>query len=299
MTAWTTASSQGMNCIEVADIDGKVAIRDTADPDRTVFTSRADWDVFLKGAKAGEFDGIGREPQRNGDYDWDSFRSQAYFEHNYREMRADDARILRIVRTWFREAVPAGARLSGIDVGPGANLAPAFALLPYCSDVTLYEYSAANVAWLERQLEDIDESWAPFALVASGLEWRMARFGLPTVARVEQGSIFELPKRRWTIGSMSFVAESLTEDLEEFEEAVGCFLGCLSPGSPFAAAFMEDSQGYDVDGVRFPAVPILGPQLIDLLVKLGASDVEVTRVEIDPRPIRPGYSGYLVATGRA
>ncbi len=100
----------------------------------------------------------------NEEYDWDLFRSQQYFEHNYAEMRKDDAKMLAIVRDWFAKAVSdhADAPLDGIDVGSGANLYPALALLPYCDSVTLYEYSRENVGWLESAIKDLPKSWLPF-----------------------------------------------------------------------------------------------------------------------------------------
>lgn len=237
-------------------------------------------------------------PTCNADAPWDEFDSAAYAAHNYATMRADDARIIRIVRDWFREAVPAGHRLRGIDVGAGSNLYPALTLLPYCVDVTLYEYSTANVRWLKRELADVSESWAPFAL-AAGSEWETARYGLERLCHPKQGSIFDLPKRRFEIATSFFTADSLTEDPEEFEDALDCFHGSLLPGAPFAVACMENSSGYTVGDVRFPAVAVDGPMLAKALDRLGATEVEVQRVEIDPKPIRPGYSGYLVANGRA
>lgn len=237
--------------------------------------------------------------QKNSDCDWGQFDSAAYQQHNYATLRGDDARILGIVRDWFRAAVPAGPRLRGIDVGTGPNLYPALAMLPYCADVTLYEHSAANVRWLKRELADVSASWAPFAL-AAGSEWRTARYGLERLCYPRQGSIFELPQRRFEIATLFFTAESMTADSDEFEQALGCFLGALKPGAPFAAAFMENSHGYRVGGTWFPAVPLTGSMVGAALTENGAADgFIVHRVDIDPAPIRAGSSGYLVATGRA
>jgi hypothetical protein len=237
--------------------------------------------------------------QKNSDCAWGQFDSAAYQQHNYATLRGDDARILGIVRDWFRTAVPASARLHGIDVGTGSNLYPALAMLPYCADVTLYEHSAANVRWLKRELVDVSESWAPFAL-AAGSEWRTARYGLERLCHPRRGSIFELPQRRFEIGTSFFVAESMTADPAEFEQALGHFLGALKPGAPFAAAFMENSDGYRVGDTWFPAVPLTGPMVGAALTRSGAADgFIVHHVDIDPAPIRAGYSGYLVATGRS
>lgn len=57
---WRKASSSGGsgNCVEVARLaGGTTAVRDSKDPDGTVlaFTS-AEWDAFVDGVKAGEFD---------------------------------------------------------------------------------------------------------------------------------------------------------------------------------------------------------------------------------------------------
>jgi hypothetical protein len=234
---------------------------------------------------------------RNADHNWDAFDPDAYHRNNYATLRGDDTEILRIVRDWFHAAVPAGRLLCGIDVGTGSNLAPAFTLLPHCDELTLWEYATSNIEWLEKTLVDIPESWAPFALMG-GHEWWRARVLLPRVAQTHQGSIFDLPERQWQIGTMSFVAESLTEDRAEFERATACFLEALKPNSPFAASFMESSEGYGVGDNWFPAVAVDHADVERLLLALGAVDLKVRHVDIDPVPIRAGYTGYLVATGR-
>jgi Domain of unknown function (DUF397) len=44
-------------CVEVASREDVVAIRESKDPDGTVLEfSKRDWDLFVKGVKAGEFD---------------------------------------------------------------------------------------------------------------------------------------------------------------------------------------------------------------------------------------------------
>jgi hypothetical protein len=45
------------NCVEVAFVDGGVAVRDSRNPDEAIllFTD-AEWDAFVAGAKDGEFD---------------------------------------------------------------------------------------------------------------------------------------------------------------------------------------------------------------------------------------------------
>jgi hypothetical protein len=57
---WRTSSfTDGMNCVEVADIGDQVAVRHSKDPDGPVLHfTRGEILAFLKGAKAGEFDDL-------------------------------------------------------------------------------------------------------------------------------------------------------------------------------------------------------------------------------------------------
>jgi Domain of unknown function (DUF397) len=57
---WRKSSRSGPytdNCVEVAFIDGAIAVRDSKDPNGglLVFTP-GEWDAFVDGAKDGEFD---------------------------------------------------------------------------------------------------------------------------------------------------------------------------------------------------------------------------------------------------
>jgi hypothetical protein len=55
---WTKASaSLSGACVEVARFDGRIAVRDSKNPDGAIllYTDR-EWDAFLDGAKKGEFD---------------------------------------------------------------------------------------------------------------------------------------------------------------------------------------------------------------------------------------------------
>jgi hypothetical protein len=241
----------------------------------------------------------------NEDYDWDRFDAQEYFEQNYRTMRRDDAVMLDLVRDWFAEAASfEPGMLEGVDVGSGTNLYPAFAMLPYCSSISLREYSRENVRWLESTVLDLPDSWRPFwegpgPHTSAYRDFESVKADIGKRCVVEQGSVFDLPSARWGIGTMFFVAESLTEDLGEFDRALGRFIGALKPGAPFAAAFMEGSEGYDNGGAHFPAVTIGTDQLAESFDALGAvGELALRRVEIDPKPLRPGYTGYLVAIGK-
>ena len=45
------------NCVEVAFVDGAIAVRDSKDPSGAVLVfTPGEWDAFVDGAKDGEFD---------------------------------------------------------------------------------------------------------------------------------------------------------------------------------------------------------------------------------------------------
>lgn len=241
-------------------------------------------------------------PARNAQFPWDEFAAVDYYDHNYLELRDDDKEILELVADWFAQETAARPEADAIDVGAGPNLYPTLAMLPHSRTVTLREYSTSNVNFLRAQTAELPERWEPFwDVVSPGArcgDFAKARALLAERANVEQGSIFDLPQSHWDLGTMFFVAESISQDPTEFESAIGHFLRALRPGSPFAAAFMEQSDGYEVAGVRFPAIPVRSREIRYCLGAL-STDLRVQRVEMRPAPLRPGYTGMIVAVGRA
>jgi len=243
---------------------------------------------------------------RNDQVDWSKFDSEQYHETNYRSLRADDTALIAITREFFataRKGLPPGP---GIDVGSGANLYPAFGMLPFCNSLELWEHSSANVEWLTRQVKDFGPDWDQFweqyrkndAYNLSAVE---AREALHKRAQVEHRSIFDLPAagvqlEPWDMGTMFFVACSITADIEEFRRALRQFLGALRPGAPFVAAFMRDSRGYQVGDRWFPAVPV-GPAQVaqcvaDLVEPMSLMIYEVRASE----PLREDVV-MMIATG--
>jgi hypothetical protein len=57
---WRTASSSaGTNCVEIAPVNGMVAIRHSKKPDAEIIVYTAhEWSSFMDGAKKGEFDDL-------------------------------------------------------------------------------------------------------------------------------------------------------------------------------------------------------------------------------------------------
>jgi NNMT/PNMT/TEMT family len=249
---------------------------------------------------------------RNAEAPWSDFSSHDYWSHNYEEMLPEDQEIIRLVSRFFIRAF-AGRRPAqrAIDVGSGTNLYPALLMLPWTEQVLLTDHSASNVRWLhDHVLNDAAPwTWRPFweelhsregynRISEPRKQLRAACEGEQERAGIQQHSVFDLPAAQWQLGTMFFVAESITEDPEEFRAAIKGFVGALEPGAPFAATFMAGSNGYPVAGTRFPALHITAGDVTEHLTKLGVRELNVELPQTRHR-VRSGYAGMIVATGIA
>lgn len=236
----------------------------------------------------------------NSDFPWDAFDSKWYYDHNYKVLRDDDQEIVEVVRDFFT-TLDLPSHSHGIDVGSGTNIYPALTMLPLCGKITLFEYSSSNVSWLQREIRSYSSSWDAFweLLAKEGLYDSVGspRKMLAAKARVEKGSIFDLPKARWDIGTMFFAAESISSEPSEFQSALGSFIRSLRPGAPFAAAFMKDSLGYTVGTRQFPAVAITTDNVRNCLVD-DTKNLAIYQIGLTENPLRVGYGGMILVTGR-
>jgi len=246
----------------------------------------------------------------NADVQWNTFSSEDYWQRNYCQLQAEDQEIIRRVSRFFTGAFRDRPRARrGIDVGSGTNLYPAILMLPWTDKIMLTDYSVSNVRWLRRQLDDDGPTWAwqPFWDEVKEAdrynEINDPRKHLyvgchkePGYAGIERRSVFDLPRARWDLGTMFFVAESITEDPGEFRAALASFTGALKPGSPFATAFMAGSHGYPVAGAHFPALPITPDDVRRHLAELGVSELSAELLQTR-HMVRDGYAAMVVATG--
>jgi hypothetical protein len=251
--------------------------------------------------EGGAKSGIVIKPRRllNSQANWDAFDSRLYLEHNYRTLRDDDQQIIDTVRDFFADAGVVNGR--GFDVGTGSNLYPAMSMLPFCDQIVLHEYGADNLAWLRQELPSYnaawDRFWSEFAANSVYAQVSDPRTALAQHAKVRRASIFNLHPRAWDMGTMFFVACSISTDIHEFNRAVGRFAGALRPGAPFAAAFMIDSEGYYVGNNWFPAVKVSVDAISESLAGQ-ARDVQLHDIQTK-EPLRDGYGGMCLATGWA
>ncbi len=237
----------------------------------------------------------------NSEFNWDVFDPNKYLSNNYESVHKSDAEILTILASFWRR-FPIGKRTKMVDVGTGSNLYPILAALPYVSEIDCWEFGLQNILWLEREIskEKIEPCWQQFitllekeTAVYSNIDWHDM---LSHKVRPVQGSIFDLPKNNWDVATMFFCAESITRDIAEFEEAMRCFIDSIKDGGQFFAAFMENSQGYKVGDVDFPAIALNEEMLAVVLEKLKC-DATTIKIGIHGRALRKGYSGMLLAYG--
>ena len=245
-------------------------------------------------------------PAGNADYQWATFDSEAYFQHYYGEPHPDDDRVIRLAVEAIKRAPPLAAELDVVDVGTGPNLIPFFCALPRAARLTAWDYAKSNVDWLEAELsrEDMRAQWQHFWAVtreAYGPNYALPADPVPLLrakAVIEQGSIFDLPQRRWDAATMFFCAESITERQDEFEAACAAFARCVKPGGALIAAFLVHSAGYVVADRPFPVLR-LSPGTIESVFAANAVEVAAEQVGIVEREIRSGYSGFIFLTGIA
>jgi len=249
---------------------------------------------------------------RNAQAPWSRFSSKKYYNHNYKRMQAEDQEIIHRVSLFFAGAfADRDHAQDAIDVGSGSNLYPALLMLPWANHILLTDYSQRNVRWLRRAVRKRRSPWAwqPFWQELKGCKGydeideprrhlKKACLGDRKHAGIRRHSVFELPEDQWGLGTMFFVAESISEDVAEFRAAMGKFVGALQSGAPFAAAFMAESEGYEVNGTWFPASRITSEQVTECFKEFGANDLTVAMVEALPE-VREGYKGMIVATGIA
>ncbi|MFF8091967.1 SCO2525 family SAM-dependent methyltransferase [Streptomyces sp. NPDC016675] len=239
---------------------------------------------------------------RNADAPWSKFDPEVYVDNNYRTPLEVDRQIVRLMREHFGRCFSRGVpdSVRGVDVGAGANLYPALSMLPWCEKILLLEFARPNVEYLERQVSSggFDTAWDAFWDVLSeapayaAVEPR-SRFG--EIVRVERGNLFDLDgHRRWDMGTMFFVADSMSECPDEFKRGVRCFMNALGAGAPFAAAFMKESVGYRVGEHDFPAYRVNEDRARESLEPFTA-ELEIHDLH---HVVRPGHEGILLALGR-
>ena len=228
------------------------------------------------------------------------------------EFQAEDREIISRVSHFlisaFADRPPAQW---AIDVGSGTNLYPALLMLPWTEQILLADYSESNVGWLQDQIADDTDPWAwrPFwreMREAKGYSdvdgprkrLREACVGEPGYAGIERLSIFDLPEARWDLGTMFFVAESITKEPEEFRRCRRALrrraeAGCAVRGGLHGRLGRVRGGGHRLPGrADYPRRRRAAPH------RARRARAERGAARDKPR-VRDGYTGMIVATGFA
>ena len=197
--------------------------------------------------------------KKNVEYRWDDFDPEAYFQHNYSQLRPEDILMAELTAKAFSQA---GSVKTSLDVGTGSNLFPLLCALPRVEEITIWEYGAENIRWIKNQLNQGLEasSWSKFwdiisAVYESGMTVDEVGRNLKTAVgeRIKQGSVFDLPTRNFDAATMFFCAESITTDIEEFQQACGMFVRSVKRGGLLVCLLYTSPSPRDQRGSRMPS----------------------------------------------
>jgi hypothetical protein len=223
-----------------------------------------------------------------------------YLAENYRELHASDDAVLVHHAAFYRDLAPDGVDRA-VEIGAGPNLYPLFLASGAARHIDAVDRSAAGLDYLRRQLADgPDPFWEPY--------WRRCRAldpGLPRTAeealarvRVRPGDAFALAGAGYDLASMHFVAESVTEEPDEFAAFCAAFAATVRPGGHLVAAFMENMGRYALgDGSRWPGTPVDAPAVSRVFGPL-TDDLRVERIDADPGLPDYGYTGMVLLRAR-
>ena len=238
-------------------------------------------------------------PVRNADVRWDDFDTSGYVADNYESLHDLDRQIITELSPHYA-ALPPAALATALDVGTGPNLYPLMLAAAASRRLESVEPSAANRAYLDRLCRrGPDACWLEF--------WRLCRELNPALpddlgqvlrgVAVRRGDAFTLPRARYELVSMFFVAESVTGVRQEFEEICRRFAAAAAPGGHLVAAFMAGMPSYELGGEVLPSYPIDEDALTGALRGL-AEGLDVRRLPPDPT-LPYEHDGVLLLTARA
>ncbi|WNZ11806.1 class I SAM-dependent methyltransferase [Streptomyces sp. 11x1] len=237
-----------------------------------------------------------RRPTRTRDVDWDTWPVQEYLAENYRELHPCDAAVIRHHSGFYRQFAPRSIDRS-LEFGAGPNLYPLMLAAAASRRIEAVELGAGNVAYLARQLDDgPDESWQAFYALCRRLDPALPPALSEALSRVHivHGDARSVPRGTYGLASMNFVAESVTEDPDEFSEFCRSFAMSVRPGGHLVASFMENMPSYRI-GVtsRWPGCPV-DRAVVHRVFAPHTERLTLTRIDADPSLPDYGDTGMVL-----
>jgi NNMT/PNMT/TEMT family len=236
------------------------------------------------------------QPLRNADVDWNNWPVADYLAEVYRDLHPSDDEVIEHHSAFYR-TLAANSVACSVELGAGPNLYPLMLAAAASRHIEVIEPSAANLAYLERQLDnEPDPSWLPFYERCRELQPALPATLVEALSRVtvRRGNASDLQPDTYDLGSMHFVAESCTEDLDEFRDICRTFARSVKPGGHLIAAFMENMGCYRIgEGPTWPGIPVDARLVREVFLPV-VMDLSTRRVGFDPTRPDYGYTGMVL-----
>jgi predicted RNA methylase len=245
---------------------------------------------------------------------WDQFDVLQYVDQWYGKqvLNVDRELITGIIGVMRQLDVEPDTWRRAADVGAGPNLFPGMLLAPFVRNGTsgdgrldLIELGQPNLTYLRDVIQGGTDSgvptdiWDKFEQVMIGESdvWEGALNRLRRVARVMPGDVYGLPPETYDAVSSFFVAESISDSVDECRLAIAKLIAATRPGGFIMVGHMLESEGWHAgEEVFYPAVPLT----VDNLREIYAGHLDSLRVihpSLTPE-VRDGYTGAAVVVGR-
>ena len=204
--------------------------------------------------------------------------------------------LLQNLVSFYKIKQPSG---NFVEIGSGSNLYPIFAALPYANKIDVLELGKQNLTYLANQFISFDpiwQLWIDFLKEIDPIYSIDFHHQFKDKVVIKRGSLFDLSENIYQLASMHFVAESISQDLDEFYLANKKFVLSLTSNRIFCASFMEGSEGYSSPGSFFPAVKITSNE-IEQSLKPFSDELAIQRIHMNKGVVRKGHTGMLLALG--
>ena len=238
------------------------------------------------------------ETLRNADVDWDQWPVTDYLAEIYGELHPSDDSVIEHHSAFYRSLAP-GSVGTSVELGAGPNLYPLMLASAVSRHIDVVEPSTASLAYLERQLRDgADSSWSAFYERCRQLQPALPSTLAQALSRVSlrRGTSADLPVDHYDLGSMHFVAESCTEDYDEFREVCRAWARSVRSGGYLVAAFMENMGRYQIGtGPQWPGCRVDEGSVRDAFDPL-VTTMSTSRVDFDTTGPDYGYTGMVLLT---
>jgi hypothetical protein len=239
-------------------------------------------------------------PLFNRDVDWDEWPVADYVTEVYQRILPSDDAVIVHHSAFFRR-FPAGHFGRSVELGAGPNLYPLMLAAGVSREIVAVEPSAASRAYLTRQVTDgPDPSWQAFYDRCRQLQPSLPDTPAGALSRVtvRAGGAHDLEPAGYDLASMHFVAESATEDADEFRDLCRAFISSVRPGGHLVAAFMENMGRYQIGtGPHWPGYPV-DAGIVGAAFAPYTTDLEIDRVDADPTSAGYQTTGMVLLTAR-